>query len=265
MPYRMIRTWSSPWSTRQSSRFQVPFRLIGSKDDDFVSSIIVGTNRQNLVRDEQFWALRPFMKSFEEYCRNLDPEEVIYFERRENQYRNQDIERTRIMQPSVVMKAVAACLLFQPQRAARDYRGILSEYADAIFLDDHDVRIYHAVCYLYYRLEFLWRNQKIENGYKTFRYYIMAGIGLHMTKAANVFGMKKAKLSATAEAIIKMCKDEEGLKAAVINVVSIVEDRLKEMNVETQERIRDTIRSETFSTTFKERLLATDIQSANRT
>jgi AIPR protein len=80
---------------------QVPFRLIGSKDDDFVSSIIVGTNQQNLVRDEQFWALRPFMKSFEEYCRNLDPEEVIYFERRDNQYRNQDIERTRIMQPYV--------------------------------------------------------------------------------------------------------------------------------------------------------------------
>ena len=112
---------------------QVPFRLIGSKDDDFVSSIIVGTNRQNVVRDEQFWALRPFLKSFEEYCRNLDPEKVIYFERRENQYRNQDIERTRIMQPSIAMKAMAACLLFQPQRAARDYRGILVEYEKSIF------------------------------------------------------------------------------------------------------------------------------------
>ncbi|MGY4568832.1 AIPR family protein [Bradyrhizobium sp. USDA 3256] len=241
---------------------QVPFRLIGSKDDDFVSSIIVGTNRQNLVRDEQFWALRPFMKSLEEYCRNLDPEEVIYFERRENQYRNQEIERTRIMQPSVLMKAVAACLLFQPQRAARDYRGILSEYEETIFLDDHDVRIYHAVCYLYYRLEFLWRNQRIENRFKTFRYYILAGVGLHMTRSSNVFGMKKAKLAATADAMIRLCKDEEGLKAAVIKIVSIIEIRLKEMGVTTQERIRDTIRSETFSTTFRERLLATDIQSA---
>jgi hypothetical protein len=244
---------------------QVPFRLIGSKDDDFVSSIIVGTNRQNLVRDEQFWALRPFMKSLEEYCRNLDPEEVIYFERRENQYRNQEIERTRIMQPSVLMKAIAACLLFQPQRAARDYRGILSEYEETIFLDNHDVRIYHAVCYLYYRLEFLWRNQRIENRFKTFRYYILAGIGLYMTGAHNVFGMKKAKLAATAEAIIKLCKDEEGLKVAVINVVAIMESRLKEMGVVTQEKVRDTIRSETFATTFKDRLLATDIQSTNST
>jgi hypothetical protein len=131
---------------------QVPFRLIGSKDDDFVSSIIVGTNRQNPVRDEQFWALRPFMKSLEEYCRNLDQEEIILLERRDNQYRNQDIERTRIMQPSVLMKAVAACFLFQPQRAGRDYRGILSDYENKIFLEGQDVRIYHSVAYLYYRL-----------------------------------------------------------------------------------------------------------------
>jgi len=112
------------------------------------------------------------------------------------------------------------------------------------------------------RIEFLWRNQKIENRDKTFRYYILAGIGLHMTRAVNVFGMKKAKLAATAEAIIKLCKDEESLKTAVINVVSIVEERLKEIGTTTQERVRDTIRSETFSATFKERLLAKDIQSA---
>jgi hypothetical protein len=80
-----------------------------------------------------------------------------------------------------------------------------------------------------------------------------------MTQAINVFSMKKAKLAATAEAIIKLCKDEEGLKAVVISVASIVEERLKEMSVTTQERVRDTIRSETFSATFKERLLATDI------
>lgn len=234
------------------SAIQVPFRLIGSKDDEFVSSIIVGTNRQNPVRDEQFWALRPFMKSFEEYCRSLDAEEIIYFERRDNQYRNQDIERTRVMQPSVLMKAVAACLLFQPQRAARDYRGILAEYEKMIFLDDQDVRIYHAVAYLYYRLEFLWRNQRIENSYKTFRYYILAGVGLKLTQAKNVFSMKKAKLGSVSEAIIELCKDEEGLKKAVADIVAIVEGQLKAIGVTTQEKVRDTIRSETFATTFRD-------------
>lgn len=236
---------------------QVPLRLIGSKDDDFVSSIIVGTNRQNPVRDEQFWALRPFMKSLEEYCRNLDPEEVILLERRDNQYRNQEVERTRVMQPSVLMKAVAACLLIQPQRAARDYRGILSEYEAKIFLDDHDVRIYHAVAYLYYRMEFLWRNQKLENSYKTFRYYILAGIGLWAAEGKHIFTLKKAKIAAISEAIIALAKSEEDLKNLVVSVVEILEMRLSEMGVSTQERIRDTIRSETFSSTFRDRAMVT--------
>ena len=234
---------------------QVPLRLIGSKDDDFVSSIIIGTNRQNPVRDEQFWALRPFMKSLEEYSRNLDAEEIILLERRDNQYRNQEVERTRVMQPSVLMKAVAACLLFQPQRAARDYRGILSEYEAKIFLDDHDVRVYHAVAYLYYRMEFLWRNQKIENNYKTFRYYILAGIGLWTTEGRNIFALKKAKIASICEEIVALAKSEEDLKNAIISIVDIVEARLKEMSVTNQERVRDTIRSETFSTTFRDRVM----------
>ncbi len=235
---------------------QVPLRLIGSKDDDFVSSIIVGTNRQNAVRDEQFWALRPFMKSLEEYSRNLEPEEVIFLERRDNQYRNQEVERTRVTQPSVLMKAVAACLLFQPQRAARDYRGILAEYEDKIFLDEHDVRIYHAVAYLYYRMEFLWRNQRLKSDYKTFRYYIMAAIGLWSTEGKPIFSQKKNRIAKISDDIIALAKSEEKLKQSIMLAVGIIENRLGEMGVSNQEKVRDTIRSESFSTTFRERVMA---------
>lgn len=77
----------------------VPFRLIGTKDDEFISSIIAGTNRQNPVREEQFWALRPFMKNFEEYCKSLDEDHKMFFERRENQFRGQKVERARVVQP----------------------------------------------------------------------------------------------------------------------------------------------------------------------
>lgn len=234
---------------------QVPLRLIGSKDDDFVSSIIVGTNRQNPVRDEQFWALRPFMKSLEEYSRNLEPEEIIYLERRDNQYRHQEVERTRVVQPSVLMKAVAACLLIQPQRAARDYRGILSEYEAKIFLDEHDVRIYHAVAYLYYRMEFLWRNQKLESEYKTFRFYILAAIGLWAAEGKPIFAQKKARIAKISEQIIALAKSEEDLKMSIMSAVAILENRLAELGVSNQEKVRDTIRSESFSTTFRERAL----------
>lgn len=249
-------------NTLLANSMQVPFRLIGSKDDDFVSSIILGTNRQNPVRDEQFWALRPFMKSFEEYCRSLESEEIIYFERRDNQYRGVNIERTRVMQPSVLMKAVAACLLFQPQRAARDYRGILSEYDDKIFIDDHDVRIYHAVALLYYKLEFMWRNQRLDSEFKTFRYYIIAGIGLIATNGKEIFTQKKNKIISASQAIVELCKDEERLKEVVLAIVGIVAARLDEMGVANQEKVRDTIRSESFAIAFRDRVTATGMSLA---
>lgn len=67
------------FNNRESSAgVNIPFRLIGTKDDDFISSIIAGTNRQNPVREEQFWALRPFMKNFEEYCQSLDDDHRIF-------------------------------------------------------------------------------------------------------------------------------------------------------------------------------------------
>ena len=84
----------------------VPLRLIGSKDSDFVSTIIVGTNKQNEVKDDQFWALLPFMKDLEEYCRAQSDDKLILIERRENQYRNVKAERTRIFKPAELMKAI---------------------------------------------------------------------------------------------------------------------------------------------------------------
>ena len=58
----------------------VPLRLIGSKDLDFVSTIIIGTNKQNEVKDDQFWALLPFMKDLEEYCRAQPDDKLILVE-----------------------------------------------------------------------------------------------------------------------------------------------------------------------------------------
>lgn len=243
--------------TTLGSSIQVPFRLIEASDDDFVASIIVGTNSQNSVRYEQFWALRPFMKNLEEYCGALQNDEALYLERRENQYRGQSIEqRARIIQPAALMKAVAAGILFQPHRAARDYRGILAEYNDAIFLDSHDVRIYHAIGYLQYRLENLWRNKKIGTVSKTLRYYIIAGIGLVLTKGADIFKMKANKIAKVASNIVDLSGNEDDLLYLVNKIVDVITAQLVELNVTVQERVRDTIRLETFEHKFREKVLA---------
>ncbi len=63
-------------------------------------------------------------------------------------------------------------------------------------------------------------------------------------------------MSVAAETMLKLCKDEEKLKDSVTKVVEIIEHRLNEMGVTSQDRIRDTIRSEAFSTVFRERIMS---------
>ena len=228
----------------------IPFRLIGTKDDEFISSIIAGTNRQNAVREEQFWALRPFMKNFEEYCNSLDDDHKIYFERRENQFRGQKVEKARIVQPSTLMKVVAATLLNQPNRSARDYRGITSEYQAKLFQDDHDVRPYYAACYLNYKLDFLWRNQKLDASFKIYRYYLMSAIGNKIGGRGDIFGRSRADQGLISDRIIQLCDDEIKLKAFLVAVYNTLERRVNSMAIQGRERLRDTIRSETFAKAF---------------
>ncbi|RYG57694.1 MAG: hypothetical protein EON56_01875 [Alphaproteobacteria bacterium] len=232
------------------SGVNVPFRLIGTKSDDFIASIIAGTNRQNPVREEQFWALRPFMKNFEEYCKSLDEPHRMFFERRENQYRGQKVERARVVQPSTLMKAVAAFLLKQPNRSARDYRGITAEYQDLLFQEDHDVRLYYLACYLNYRLDYLWRNQKIDSSFKIYRYYLLSAIGSSIVGSGDGFMKKKSEIEGVFARGMKLCDDEAQLRKMVDSTAAILKKQLDVLNVDTRERLRDAIRSETFAKAF---------------
>ncbi|MFE8874581.1 AIPR family protein [Acetobacter persici] len=233
----------------------VPFRLICSQDENFVSSIIYGTNRQNPVKEEQFWALRPFMKSFEEYCDSKDDQHRIFFERRENQYRSKNIEKSRIIQPSALMKAVISTLLKHPNRSARDYRAIISEYSGLLFQDDHSVGIYYASCYLHYRMEFLWRNQKISSSSKIYRYYIMMAISIECGAKNNILSAKKKEKDNYYRSMLKICDDEDVLKGKIEEIEGFIENMPQIKTTTTREKLRDNIRSEQFAKIFEEEII----------
>lgn len=225
----------------------VPFRLIGTTDDDFIASIIIGTNSQNQIKEEQFLALLPFVKNMEEYCQSIDDQLKVFVERRENQYQREEIERARIMQLPVIMKAISATLLKQPNRSARDYKKIYNENKDVIFQEDGDVRLYHSIAYLYYRLEFLWRNQKIDSSLKIYRYYIVWAVYVTITEGVDVLQVRKPnQIAGIAKSIVDTVADEEKFKAMVKDVSKKLTMIAGQLSTENREKLRDTIRSDTF-------------------
>ncbi|MGH6651860.1 MAG: AIPR family protein [Sphingopyxis sp.] len=225
----------------------VPFRLIGTKDEDFIFSIISGTNKQNPVRDEQFWSLLPFMKNLEEFSRNAPTSKKIFLERRENQYRSEAVERARIVQMQPFFKAVTAGLLGAPHRAARNYKAEIGDNVEDIFEERQDVRPSYAIAFLHYRLEFMWRNQKINAATKIYRFYIIDAAVRQVLGRRAFIGLSNKEKIKFSEELIKLSADETRLSRVVSSVEKALETHLMSSGAATaREKLRDTIRSETF-------------------
>lgn len=67
--------------------------------------------------------------------------------------------------------------------------------------------------------------------------------------------MRRGRISSISDAIVSLAKNEDDLKRSVAEMVEFVEARLKEIGTSGQEKIRDAIRSETFSSAFRDKVL----------
>ena len=233
----------------------VPFRLIGSNDPEFVSTIIVGTNRQNEVKEEQFWALTPFMKDLEEYCKEQPTEIRIFIERRENQYRNETVERTRVCKPSELVKSMAAMFLFQPHRSARDYRGIRQEFSSKIFQVGHSVVPYHVAAFASYKTDFLIRNRRVPNAVGIYKYYVLSALGRQLTGGKEIFELKRSKQEEICSALIDTFINEDALVILYTKVSKILDKMIATNAINTREKVRDYIRTDATAKAFESEFL----------
>lgn len=238
----------------KAEHISVPLRLIGCSDTDFVASVIIGTNRQNEVREDQFWALLPFMKDLEEYCAAQNEDARIFIERRDNQYRDISIERTRILRPSDLMKVAAAMFFFQPHRAARDHRGIRKEFSDKIFSKNHNVELYHIAALALYKFDYLVRTAKVDRSRVIFRFYALYALARRHWKTPDLLEAASKNQKRLKESVIAVLNDNDKFAAQIEEVASHLEKIIHESAISTREKIRDYIRTESVVDEFTRRL-----------
>lgn len=199
------------------------------------------------------------MKSLEEYFRQQSDQNSLFLERRENQYRTQKVERTRIVKPSTLLKAMAAMYLFQPHRSARDFRAIRKEFQDKIMQAEHSVVPYYSCCFADYRFEFIVRNDRLDKNKKIFKYYILYAIGYIYSKSINIFDKSQENQKSIGDSILDLVSDDDKYiafceKQAVV-LVKLVEDRIGgAFDDIDREKLRDTIRSDGFLKAFRNHL-----------
>jgi AIPR protein len=77
----------------------IPLRLIASKDEDVIESIVFATNQQTELKPEQLYARTEFAKTLERYFATFNEPDRLYYERRDGQYDRLAVERSRIVSP----------------------------------------------------------------------------------------------------------------------------------------------------------------------
>jgi hypothetical protein len=156
-----------------NERVMVPVRLIGSKDEGVTNAIIRATNRQTEVKEEQFFALQEFPKALEIFFQSFPDPHKLFYERRSRQYDRLSIEKTRIVLPANLIKAVAAMFLSEPHRTTRNYSAIYSKVGKEIFVRGQKMELYYTSALCLYKLEYQFRNRRLEAKYKPARFHIL--------------------------------------------------------------------------------------------
>jgi AIPR protein len=156
----------------------VPVRLIGTHDENVVNAIIRATNRQTQVTEDQFFALQEFPKQLEQFFQTFTVSQRLYYERRSRQYDRQPIEKTRVVTQPNVIRAFAAMFLAEPHRTTRNYSGLKDQVGKTIFGKGHRMEPYYTAAFALYKLEYLFRNGKMDPKYKAARFHILLAVRL---------------------------------------------------------------------------------------
>jgi hypothetical protein len=218
---------------------RVPIRLIHTQNEEIINSIVKSTNRQTAISKEQFFALEDFAKSLEQYFLAHDaPHEKLYYERRAGQYESQALEKTRIVTHRELVKAFGSMFLNEPHGATKSYGSFKTRVGKDMFAKGHRMEPYYTAALASYRLEFMFRNERIDPRYKAARYHIL--LAIRLIEAGDVVPpMGSNKMEVYANKIIGPLRDTP--EASILKAVETI-NQVSKGNLD-----RDNVRTEAFT------------------
>jgi hypothetical protein len=232
-----------------SDRVYVPVRLIATADPEIRNSIIMATNRQTAVTEDQLFAMTEFPKKLELYFPTFDGRQKLHYERRSRQYSSIDgVEKVRVIDLRTMVRAFASMFLEQPHRTTRNFKALLKTVGTDIFGPEHRLEPYYVAAYAYYRLEFFFRNQLLPAELKPARYHMLMAFRMLVAGSGALPAMNSNEMSRFCEPLMNALWDDERCKDLFDGAAELVRE-VADGNLH-----RDNIRTEPFTDGLKERL-----------
>jgi hypothetical protein len=199
----------------------VPLRLISSNDDDVIQSIVTATNQQTQLSREQLFAATEFPKKLEQFFQAYAPPNKIYYERRSRQYDRLSIEKVRVITQANTIRAFAGMFLEEPHRTTRNFNALLDNIGKTIFVDGHKLDPYYVAAFTLYKLEKIFRAQKLSSDYKATRYQILLA-ARRLANPAPLPRMNSNEMEKYCKVIAEILWDAEKADALIQSAAEIV-------------------------------------------
>jgi hypothetical protein len=228
----------------------IPLRLIATRDEGVIESIIHATNRQTEIKAEQFFAITEFARQLEAYFQSFPEAERLYYERRSRQYDRLPIEKTRIVTQAGAVKSFAAVFLKEPHTTTRNYKYLQEKVGKEIFLQGHRLEPYYTACFAAYRLEYFFRSQRLDPKYKPAR--------PHMLMAFRILANKDPIPKLNSKEMAGYCKQINDILLDTEKADKLFDKAAKTVEAVAKGNFhRDNIRTATFTDNLAAQLSAT--------
>lgn len=150
-------------------------KFIESQDADVAIEIVTATNNQSAIENESFYALKEKSKMIQKYFdleRSKDLRESLYFERRENEYRNKNIQMTRVYDIKELARCFISVFRLRPHDASRYVKKVLKT-TDIAFNEMDNEYAYYCSAYICYKYNTLINGRKQDaQKYNRLRWHV---------------------------------------------------------------------------------------------
>lgn len=219
-----------------SEDIYLPIRFIATEDEETKSAIIKATNSQTALKPEQLAALSSIQKAIEQYystkknTNNFD----LYYERRTEQFRDDNVQKTKIITIPLQIKSTSAIFLDLPDEVSGQYgkverstRGSLFQEKDFAFLNT-----YYVSGLAWYRVDRFIRTHEEGKKARRARWHLMMLLK-YILCDQTLINKKIDKQSEKASKIIEInLLDENKSIDLIIECLNIIETCLLQHNID---------------------------------
>lgn len=216
--YQIINGCQTSTTLHSNLRWLTPdvnvvIKFIESPENQSSEDIIAATNSQSDIAKEAFFGLRDKAKLVQKYfnAQNKNSaDNLIYFERRQAEYRGQALQASRIFDVREVARCYVAMFLNQPHSSARYVSTIFTAHDEQLFKDDDHEAYYYASSLALYKYQTLINGRK--NGAQNFiklRWHVIQIFKWLVHQDMNVPAPNSNKADGYANQLIKILNDDK--------------------------------------------------------